>query len=127
VATKKLDGSLGKKIRGALSPDLKLPQAAEVLSHFIHEAGGPRSLGKLLYQEYKDAKPGTSTRQRLLEMVMRLLSSANALHGSRLSAEELEDSDLARELTELMTGIPDEAVAHIPDEAEVNGEEESKA
>lgn len=113
MAKKKLDPNVRKKVKATLDRDLKLPQVAEVISHFVYEAGGPAKLGKMLWEEYKAATPGSTMRQRLLEQALRLLAGANQLHGAQRDVDGLDDKDLERELVDLLSGVSDAAVKDI--------------
>jgi len=69
----------------------------EVLWFFIEQSGGPRGFGKLLLEEFKSAKSGSVTRQRILDM---LLGLARFIEKQRPSAPDLGTvsmEDLQRE------------------------------
>ena len=64
---------LPQEIRDAINKGLDAPQLSEVITFFFQEAGGPREVGKMLWQEYVAANKGSQTRQRILDMVLLIL------------------------------------------------------
>lgn len=87
-----------------------------LLSHLIEIWGGTERLAKDIYAEFQKAAPGGMTRQRIIEMLQRLILSnqdrglGTVVKPSDLSDEELDE--IAMHYTERVTnGKPDPAPA----------------
>lgn len=89
---KKLIAMLGEAVKGRVSE----PRLAEVSSHFFNLAGGPKMVAKLLYEEFVASKAGSITRQRILDMILRMTKFANERSGADLDdLSQLSETDLA--------------------------------
>lgn len=96
-----------KVMRAIQQAGIQVPQVAEMVSHFVQVAGGPRSMAKMMYEEYLHAKPGSIIRQRLLDSMLRMMSFANQQIGTVTEVDMLSDEDLVKELSEVMGEIED--------------------
>jgi hypothetical protein len=91
---RKLDTFLKLAKGGSKKP----PHIAEVVEHVLSAWGGPEKFAKSFHDEYRNAKPGSMTRARMLESMMRLMQVLSAASGSLaddtglLSDAELEDA-----------------------------------
>lgn len=81
-------------IREAL---LSPPERADldaVAQHFAVIAGGARGMAQLLHDEYRHAEPGSPTRARIMDMMMRTFSKLDGRATDDLS--QMSDEDLER-------------------------------
>jgi len=111
-------------VKKALAQGVHLPQAAEVVSHFMAAAGGPKGLVRMMLVEFDAAKPGSLIRQRILDSVLRMIGQANQDMGGLDELDMQSNEDLERELSKLLTGMPDgqeEASAAGPQEPATPG------
>ena len=92
-------------LRRAVVGGITDPQLAELVCCFFEEAGGTRAVAKLLYREFKAAKPGTLTRQRILDMILRGMKFANEKNPGRNDLGVLTDDDLTRELESVVSRL----------------------
>lgn len=89
-----------------LSADVDLPHAAEIVSHFMAACGGPQEFSQLLYGEFKNAEEGSIVRQRILDMIIKLLNKAHDDMPTVPPLGLLEDSDLRKMLLEIVHKRP---------------------
>lgn len=101
---KKIPVSVQKALTGE---GVRIPQVAELVSHFLAAAGGPKFLARMLLEEYHRAKSGSIIRQRILDSVLRLLTFANQTMLTVDEIDLLSNDDLQAELATLMEEIPD--------------------
>jgi hypothetical protein len=95
-------------VKKALSnAGVTIPQVAELVGHFMHLAGGPRALAKMMMQEFLSAKAGSQTRQRLMDGVLRMLSMANQQYASVEETDLIGTKDLEAELQSMLRELPD--------------------
>lgn len=85
------------------------PRLAEVAYHFIHLANGPKGFAKELYQEFKKAKSGSVTRQRIMDMILRSLKIANDQDPKTSDLSILSQEDIDRELHDLIGKVDTDA------------------
>lgn len=115
----------------------EVPSQVEIAEAALVEFGGIRNVCRMLYAEFNEAKPGTQTRQRILETVQRMVSAGAKSQGATSELpEELGDEDLERTLVDELERLADEAeeegaddltAADAGDEsAERDGEEEGQ-
>lgn len=112
-------------IREAL---LSPPERADldaVAQHFAVYAGGAQGMAKLLYDEYLHAEPGSPTRARVMEMMMRTFGKLDGRVTDDLSL--MADDDLDRLLNSKLRrmGNGDSAAAN-PGIAPTPGDAEAK-
>lgn len=115
-------------IREAL---LSPPERADldaVAQHFAVFAGGAQGMAKLLYDEYLHAEPGSPTRARVMEMMMRTFGKLDGRNTDDLSL--MGDEDLERLLNSKLrranNGDAPAGIAPDPGAAEVQGKEKSQ-
>ncbi len=92
-------------MRAIQDAGVQVPQVAELVSHFVAAAGGPRAMAKMMMQEYLHAKPGSIIRQRLLDSVLRLMNFANQQIQTVDEIDLLSEDDLKVQLEELVGEI----------------------
>lgn len=79
----------------ALATKKKSADTEALLSNLIEIWGGPEKLARDIYKEFTNATTGGMTRQRILEMVQRLLIQATDRGiGHAVKPSELSDDDL---------------------------------
>lgn len=108
---KKVPPSVRAGLKKAVRGELRDPQVAELVAHFFTAAGGTKAVALLLYQEFTAARPGSITRQRILDMILRGVRFANEKQGVRDDLGLLAEEDLARELEDVIGGLPDDDAA----------------
>lgn len=96
------------RVKKAIGGDLVDAGANEVAAHFFRLAGGPAAVARMLYEEFRDAKPGSLMRQRILETIMRVIKGQNTDSRSGDLAL-LTDEDLEREALEILEKTDGEA------------------
>jgi hypothetical protein len=96
-------------VKEAIRGRLKDPQLSEVAAHFFAQAGGPRQVAKMLFDEFIAAKQGSVVRQRILDMILRVTRFANEKNAPRDDLGMLSEDDLAREFQTAMAGLPEES------------------
>jgi hypothetical protein len=103
----------------ALATRKKSADSEALLTHLIEIWGGTERLAKDIYTEFQKASAGGMTRQRILEMLQRLILTttdrglASAVRPSDMSDEELEE--MAMSYAERVTnGKPTPATAAEP-------------
>jgi hypothetical protein len=79
---------------------LREPQLADLAFHFIHLAGGMRSIAKLIFDEYNTAAPGSVMRLRYLEMILQAVRFANQHNPQSTDRGLISDEDLDRRIKE---------------------------
>jgi len=115
-----------KKVKAIMRSELsKLPQVAEVLSYFLHYAGGPSELARLLWEEFKSAKPGSSIKQRTLDMIVKMLTFVNATEGTKRDTEHMEDDEIEREMLEIVRSVPEAVLDSDAEGGDAEEEEDS--
>lgn len=88
---------LPKGLQNALADRQNATDSAAFLSDMIDIWGGPRALAQDVYTEYKAAHEGSMTRQRLLEMLSRLIQNTTSLGMSQVTRpSDMSDEDLER-------------------------------
>lgn len=55
-----------------------------LLRELLESFGGPKEIAKTMYMEFHDAPPGGITRQRIMELFVRLIMSSDDKNGSRV-------------------------------------------
>jgi hypothetical protein len=60
----------------------RAPHIAEVVEHVIRTWGGPEKFAISVHDEFHNAKPGSMTRARMLDSMMRLMQVLSAQSGS---------------------------------------------
>jgi len=94
--------------------------SGQLLSDLIEIWGGTRQLGADLYAEFQAAAPGSMTRQRILEMIQRLVITNTSNEISKpITPSDLDDDELERIALELTA-----KVTHGSAPAAAAGEEE---
>lgn len=89
------------------------PGLAEAAVRALAVFGGLEGLVKLIKAEFEAAKPGSGTRLKYVEMLVKLLTT-NALSGGVEDLETLPDDQLDAELEAAVQGL--ESRRAIPDE-----------
>lgn len=93
----------------ALRGNIREPDLAKMFAHFFDICGGERSVATLLYGEFTNAKEGSMTRQRLLDMIVRGLARLASKQTEDDDLGVLSEEDLERELLELADGVETDA------------------
>lgn len=95
-----MEDFVAPEVRKLLSKEIGF-DSSSLLASIVEHWGGPQALAASLYQDYRAAKPGTMTRQRIIELISRLTvqvtnhGMAQAKDPSNLSDEELlEEAEL---------------------------------
>lgn len=101
---KKVSPQVLKKIRES---GVEIPQIADLVHNFMTIAGGPKALAKMMMEEYIRTQPGSLMRQRILDSILRLLTTANQAFVADSQSDLLTNDDIERELIELVKEIPD--------------------
>lgn len=108
---------------------LSPPERADldaVAQHFAVFAGGAQGMAKLLHEEYLAAEPGSPTRARVMEMMLRTFGKLDGRATDDLSV--MSDEDLERLLTAKLRRMNNgDPAARIPSDsgtAEGQGKEE---
>lgn len=87
-----------RKAADALLPILTAGKAinvAELAEELIHAMGGVREFAALYIKELKETKPGGIAKARMLEGVMRIVTSASVqAKGSKKAEDEMSVSEL---------------------------------
>lgn len=108
---------VAKKIKGPATESIidavrgrskKTPGLEELVQHFFQIAGGPRTVAKLMYEEFLAGRIGGQTRTRILQAVMQAtkLVGLNQKGGEDLSL--VSDEDLERAILEIRGGAGEE-------------------
>jgi hypothetical protein len=98
---RKSNPELPKSVSAALSGQKAAIDSASLLSNLIEVWGGPARLAADIFDEFGRAPEGGQTRQRILEMMQRLIINnterdlTNTVKPSDLSDAELEELALA--------------------------------
>lgn len=97
----------------SLIADTRNKADSEVLLHEVLEAwGGPVQLARDLHAEFHAAGPGSMTRQRILEMIQRLIvSNTKDDLGRPSNPSDLSDDELAATALGLLSKAKPNAVA----------------
>ena len=100
---KKVPRAIQKAMDGG---GIKIPQIAELVSHFMTVAGGPKVMAKMMMEEFLNAKSGSIIRQRILDSVLRMLALANANYATVDETDQMTQADIEAELLALMKEVP---------------------
>ncbi len=100
---KKLPGSALAAIRGEISE----PQLAELVAHFVHEAGGMKQLAAILWQVYTNPITSSIVRQRIIDLVLRSMKHVNDRATPRDELGLASEEDLTREAQALLEKMAD--------------------
>lgn len=95
-----------KAIEGA---NIQIPQIAELVSHFMALSGGPQALAKMIFEEYINSRPGSIIRQRLLDAILRMMSSAQQEVGYSEEIDLIATEDLKAELDKMIEEASEES------------------
>lgn len=107
------DSRLGDVYK-VLDGDVNDPQFTEVGIHFIDLVGGTRGLARRLLHEYRKSKPGSVTRQRILDMVLRCTKRHNDEEGGPLDLDLISSEDLRKRIDSTvaqMSGLQEQVTA----------------
>lgn len=86
---------LDATVRGVIARSGSGIDSAQLLRELIEVWGGPAKLARDVYAEYQKATAGGMTRQRILEMIQRLIiTNTTGDIGRPPSATELDDGEL---------------------------------
>lgn len=88
-----------------------IPHSAELLEQLMVFFGGVNGFSSMLLKQYLDAKPGSPTRTRMLEMITRLVTANAALGGSKKPLTMWSEDELNEELD---ARLADAVTGHIP-------------
>lgn len=101
--------------RIANSPDpvepTTLPHVSTVLEHVMTMFGGSEGYARCVMAEFLASKPGSTQRQKLLDMVLRLTSKVTDSGAARVPLKHLSDEDLNREITRRLKVVDSEVVS----------------
>ncbi len=89
----------------------------ELLSSLIDQMGGVAMLAKTINLEFAHAPRGSMVRQRILDMVCRLISQHSATETAR-AVEDMDDGELRHAILSLVPQVVKvgAVVAHVPGE-----------
>ena len=80
--------------------------SAELLSLIVEHWGGPARLAADLRQDYLEAKPGSMTRQRIVEMISRLTVQVTQQGAARpFDPGVMSDEDIYKEAERLLSVV----------------------
>lgn len=96
-----------------------------LLNSLIRNWGGEVAFTRDVYSEFKAAKPGSMTRQRILEMISRLTITVTAQESSRpRGASDMSDEELEASLEARLRKMANaKQVAQAPGITEIQGED----
>lgn len=75
-----------------------IPHQAELLECLVHAMGGVQGFSKHVMATYLAATPGSATRQKLLDMIVKLTIKVTEHGDANLPVELMTDDDLEKEL-----------------------------
>ena len=88
-------GKLQEALQSALADRQNAVDAGGLLGDIIEIWGGPRRLASDIHREFQEAAVGGMTRQRILEMVQRLITYASDRQITKaVKPSEMSDADL---------------------------------
>ena len=89
---------LQESVRGGAN----IPHSAELTEQTMHYFGGVNGFAAMLTKQYFDAKPGSTQRGRILEMVVRLVQKNVDQGGAQKPLQLWSEDELEQELTNRM-------------------------
>lgn len=93
------------KAKESLSGAAPAPTTEGLVIEFMRQAGGSKRFAKMLYHEFTAATPGSITRQRILEAIMRGMAKIDADRNPLANLGHLSDADLDRLIEEKMAAV----------------------
>lgn len=106
-------------VKEAIRGGLKEPQLAEIAAYFFEAAGGTRAVSRLLFDEFTAASPGSMTRQRILDLVLRATKFGNERNKAGGDLGILSEEDLQSMLHEMVNDVgPEQHPGPSSEEAE---------
>jgi hypothetical protein len=112
TARKKAQPDQSKIVAQTLAESKPSADSAGFLRDIISEWGGTANLARCMKREYDEAGPGGQTRQRILEMIQRLVIM-NTQHDLSKSVDpsRMDDADLQRIAERLVKKVSDATIA----------------
>lgn len=97
-----------KEVQKALEGDgARIPHLAELIGHIMHTFGGPKKFALVLCEEFENAPKGSIIRQRLLDGMLKMLTTANQSMPVLEETDLVTAEDLKRELSVLIASVGD--------------------
>lgn len=87
---------------GAMRSGPKRIEYVDLAYAFIEEAGGTRNMARLMWEEWKSAKAGSISRQRLMAAVLEVLKKGDEKARSQGEVSKMSDADLEKAMREVM-------------------------
>lgn len=97
---KKGANALSKDLAAVLE-DAEFPDLKAILCQFMRLSGGANGVARMLKREYKSARPGSTIRAMILQMILQGSKAISAKETTRDNAL-ISDEDLAREMERLV-------------------------
>lgn len=123
--------SFATGVRSAIGGRRTIAHYSELAEHFIEEAGGPRRMARMLFDEWEASKPGSIARVRIMQVISSVWRYATETTSS--TADDLglvSEEDLERLINEKVGLIVAKAAdappgtAEVPTTTEVTGADE---
>ena len=92
------DAAISTFLQKASQGGENVPHSAELLERMMEYFGGSSGFAALVVKQYFDSPPGSGTRTKLLETVVRLTAKNTELGGAKKPMEQWTDEELEEEL-----------------------------
>lgn len=103
-----------KKFDDAMSTVAKVASNDDIIAHFMDLCDGPRAFAKMMFDQYMDPDCSPMVKARVLEMLLRSLKFAEAKRGNIDDLGLLNEADLDREISAMLTSMAAEDAATCP-------------
>lgn len=98
-------GAAGAFLKAAASGGENIPHVSEVLERVMGYFGGSNGFAAMLMKQYFDSPPGSATRTRMLESILKLTVSVSESGAAKKPLELWTDEELEGELDKRIRGI----------------------
>jgi hypothetical protein len=98
-------GATGAFLKAAASGGENIPHVSEVLERVMGYFGGSNGFAAMLMKQYFDSPPGSATRTRMLESILKLTVSVSESGAAKKPLELWTDEELEGELDKRIRGI----------------------
>jgi hypothetical protein len=98
-------GATGAFLKAAANGGENIPHVSEVLERVMGYFGGSNGFAAMLMKQYFDSPPGSATRTRMLESILKLTVSVSESGAAKKPLELWTDEELEGELDKRIRGI----------------------
>lgn len=95
-----------KVVADALKGMVRLPDRLKISACFVQLSGGEMEFSRLLYENFKDAPPGSLARIRIMDLVLKGLEDVGQRDAGDMA--DLSEEDLYNRVKEIVGEIGDE-------------------